>query len=89
MLLDPTHQVPRAFVGRCNLCNPVVKERAFSISSGRAEQAPVAPVSSQSIPLKCSSALTVLPLLRASSDSDVLSMSIPGVSKYLGDIARE
>ena len=53
------------------------------------EQAPVTPIPSQSIPLKCSSALTVLPLLRASSDSDVLSMSIPGISKYLGDVARE
>jgi len=50
---------------------------------------PVTPVSSQSISLKCSSALAVPPLLRASSDSDILSMSILGVSKYLGDVTRE
>ena len=89
MLLNPAYQVPRVFVGRHNLCNPVVEERVFSTSSGRAEQAPITPVSSQSIPLKCRLVLIVPLLLRASSDSDVPSMSVSSFSNYLGNITRE
>jgi len=71
MLLDPTHKVPGAFVSRCNLCNPVVKEGPFCRSCSRAEQTLILSGSCASISYKCISALIVLPLLRSSGDSDV------------------
>jgi len=82
MLLDPTHKVPRAFVGGCNLCNPVIKERPFCRSCSKVEQMPI--FSSFCVPIscKCISALIVLPLLRLSGDSNVPSISL----SYIGDV---
>ena len=89
MLLDPTHKVPRAFVGGCNLCNPVVKEGPFCRSCSRAEQTPILSGSCASISCKCISALIVPPLLRSSGNSDISSISIPCIGDYPRNCCRE
>jgi len=89
MLLDPTHKVPRAFVGGCNLCNPVVKERLFCRSCSRAKKMPILSGSCAPIGCKCILALVIPPLLRLSGNSDVPSISIPCIGDYPRDCFGE
>ena len=50
-LLDPAHQIPRSFVSRCYLSNPVVEKAPFSLSSFRAKEEPVQALSCSSVSL--------------------------------------
>ena len=89
MLLDPTHKVPRAFVGGCNLCNPVVKEGPLCKSCSRAEQMPILSGSCVLISCKCISALIVPPLLRSSDNSDIPSISLLCIGDYPRNCCRK
>ena len=81
MLLDLAHKVPRSFVSRCYLSNPVVKKALFGFSSCRVKGEPVQALSSSSVSLQCSTALIVLLLLRPDSNSILLGICGPVVSK--------
>ena len=89
MLLDPAHKIPGAFVGGCNLCNPVVKEGPFCRSCSRAEQTPILSGSCASISCKCTSALIVPPLLRLGGNSDIPSISLPCIGDYPRNCCRK
>jgi len=89
MLLDPTYEVPRAFVGGYNLCNPVIKERPFCRSCSRAEQIPILSSSCTSISCQYISALIVPPLLGSGGDSDVPSISFPYMRNYPRNCCRK
>ena len=89
MLLDPAHQIPRPFVSKCYLSNSVVKKAPFGLSTYRVKEEPVQVLSSSSVGLQCRTALVVLPLFRPSSDSDLLGISSPAVSKEPRNCLKE
>ena len=72
MLLDPTHKVLRVFVGRCNLCNPVIKERPFCRSCSRAKQIPILSSSCMRIVVEASKVRHSISNVRSGHGSQVL-----------------